>query len=262
MNSSMTDELELKTQSGHRILPRDRTILEHEVMEFRPFGLDEQGHTIRDLSRMSIRAIVVYLEKWQGGEWGASVESQAEEELCRLLNQRIKDPVYHGMPEFLKNAGNSYSYEFTAYRYLVSLVPPVALFPHVSPALGGFVQAWNAGAYPAEDFIGDRTHPVGHFISPDRFLPLVTDQRDGFPHVYRCEVGDIDHDHIHAYQADDRSAASLNQDRSAMGEQPTIAVGIANRQHRDTGWSLCDKCPVVADRSSVWNAPKLDDRTS
>ena len=32
---------------------------------------------------------------------------------------------------------------------------------------GGFVQAWNAGAYPAEDFIGDRADPVGHFISPD-----------------------------------------------------------------------------------------------
>ena len=46
-----------------QLLPKDRTILEREVMEFRPFGLDEQGHRIRDLSGMSIRAIVVYLEK-------------------------------------------------------------------------------------------------------------------------------------------------------------------------------------------------------
>jgi hypothetical protein len=50
MNSSTTDEVELKTQSGLGLLPKDRMILEREVMEFRPFGLDEQGHTIRDLS--------------------------------------------------------------------------------------------------------------------------------------------------------------------------------------------------------------------
>jgi hypothetical protein len=50
MNSSTTDEVELKTQYGLGLLPKDRMILEREVMEFRPFGLDEQGHTIRDLS--------------------------------------------------------------------------------------------------------------------------------------------------------------------------------------------------------------------
>ena len=117
MNSSMTDQLEIKTQPSHGFWPKDRTILERKVMEFRPFGLDEQGHTIRDLSGMSIRAIVVYLEKSLNPERGASVGSQAVEELCRLLNQRIKDPVYHVTPEFLKNAWNSYSYEFTAYLY-------------------------------------------------------------------------------------------------------------------------------------------------
>ena len=50
MNSSATDEVEFKTQSALGLLPKDRMILEREVMEFRPFGLDEQGHTIRDLS--------------------------------------------------------------------------------------------------------------------------------------------------------------------------------------------------------------------
>ena len=117
MNSSMTDEVERKTQFGHGLLPKDQTILEREVMEFRPFGLDEQGHTIRDLSGMSIRAIVVYLETSQVRERGALAGSQAVKELCHLLNQRIKDPVYHVTPEFLKNAWNSYSYEFTAYLY-------------------------------------------------------------------------------------------------------------------------------------------------
>jgi signal transduction histidine kinase/ActR/RegA family two-component response regulator len=86
-------------------------------MEFRPFGLDERGHTIRDLSGMSIRPVIVYLETSLSRERGAIAGSQAVQELCRLLNQRIKDPVYHVTPEFLKNAWNSYSYEFTAYLY-------------------------------------------------------------------------------------------------------------------------------------------------
>ena len=117
MNNSMMDEVEHKTQSGLGLLPKDRTILEREIMAFRPFGLDEQGHAIRDLSGMSIRAVVVYLEKSLARERGALAGSQAVEDLCRLLNQRMKDPVYHVTPEFLKNAWNSYTYEFTAYLY-------------------------------------------------------------------------------------------------------------------------------------------------
>ncbi|MBI3806360.1 MAG: response regulator [Nitrospirae bacterium] len=117
MNNSVTDGVERKMQSDLGFLSKDRTILEREVMEFRPFGLDEQGHTIRDLSGMSIRAVVVYLEKSLARERGALAGRQAVEDLCHLLNQRIKDPVYHVTPEFLKNAWNSYTYEFTAYLY-------------------------------------------------------------------------------------------------------------------------------------------------
>ena len=117
MNSRITDELNLATQFGQELFPIDRTILEREMMAFRPFGLDEQGHTIRDLSGMSIRAVVVYLESSLTQERGSSAGSQAVEDLCRLLNQRIKDPVYHVTPDVLKNAWNSYSYEFTAYLY-------------------------------------------------------------------------------------------------------------------------------------------------
>jgi signal transduction histidine kinase len=117
MSSSVTDKVELKTQSDFDLLPKDRTILEREMMEFRPFGLDEQGHRIRDLSGMSIRAVVVYLEKSLVRERGTIAGSQAIEDLCRLLNLRIKDPVYHVTPEFLKNAWNSYTCEFTSYLY-------------------------------------------------------------------------------------------------------------------------------------------------
>lgn len=117
MTTSTLESLETKAPSSVELLPKDRTILEREVMEFRPFGLDEQGHTIRDSSGMSIRAVVLYLERSLSHENGASVGSQAVEDLCRLLNGRIKDPVYHVTPEFLKNPWNSYSYEFTAYLY-------------------------------------------------------------------------------------------------------------------------------------------------
>ena len=117
MSSGVTDEVELKAPSSLSLLPMDRTILEREVMEFRPFGLDERGHTIRDLSGMSIRPVIVYLETSLSRERGAMAGRQAVQELCRLLNERIRDPVYHVTPEFLKNAWNSYSYEFTAYLY-------------------------------------------------------------------------------------------------------------------------------------------------
>jgi signal transduction histidine kinase len=86
-------------------------------MEFRPFGVDEQGEKIRDLTGMSIRATVVYLETSVARQHGHTAGLQAVQELCVLLNQRIKNPVYHVTPAFLKNAWNSYSYEFTAYLY-------------------------------------------------------------------------------------------------------------------------------------------------
>lgn len=117
MSHSLVDGVETKTLSPVALLPKERTILERPLMVFRPFGLDEQGHTIRDLSGMSIRAIVLYLERAVGEERGAAEGREAVHELCRLLNQRIKDPVYHVTSEFLKNAWNSYSYEFAAYLY-------------------------------------------------------------------------------------------------------------------------------------------------
>lgn len=116
MTSAVVDGVR-PTPPGLSLLPKDRTILEREVLEFRPFGLDEQGEKIRDLTGMSIRATVIYLEKSVALRDGSAAGLQAVQELCRLLNQRIKDPVYHVTPGFLKNAWNSYSYEFTAYLY-------------------------------------------------------------------------------------------------------------------------------------------------
>lgn len=117
MTGSLLERVDPKASSTLELLPKDRTILERPMMKFRPFGLDEQGHTIRDLSGMSIRAIILDLERTLTRERGAGAGPEAVEELCALLNQRMKDPVYHVTPDFLKNPWNSYSYEFAAYLY-------------------------------------------------------------------------------------------------------------------------------------------------
>ena len=117
MTSSTLNSVEAQSFPTIELFPRDRTIVEQSAIVFRPFGLDEQGHTIRDLSGVSIRAVTVFLEKLVTSERGLSAGQAAVEELCRLLNARIKDPVYHVTPEFLKNPWNSYSYEFASYLY-------------------------------------------------------------------------------------------------------------------------------------------------
>ncbi len=117
MTSSTLDIVEAKSFPNIKLLPKDRTILEQGAMVFRPFGLDEQGQTIRDLGGVSIRAVTVFLEKLVTSVGGASAGKEAVVKLCGLLNDRIKDPIYHVTPELLKNPWNSYSYEFTSYLY-------------------------------------------------------------------------------------------------------------------------------------------------
>jgi hypothetical protein len=94
------------------LLPKDRRILEKGPMEFRPFGVNPDGTKIRDVSGISVRSIVDYLEDRARKEGDGAL---AVEDLCRLLNERIRDPAYHVTPDFLKNAWNSYSYEFVSF---------------------------------------------------------------------------------------------------------------------------------------------------
>ncbi len=117
MSSNLVDRIGPTTSAEYELLPKDRTILDRAVMEFRPFGLDERGHTIRDLSGMSIRAIILDLEKTISREKGDGAGQETVHGLCAMLNRRIKDPVYHVTPEILKNPWNSYSYEFATYVY-------------------------------------------------------------------------------------------------------------------------------------------------
>jgi hypothetical protein len=96
---------------------KGRTILERPFMEFRPFGSTEQGEKVRDLSGMAIWPVEEHLERSSTQRKGSVAGGQAVQDLCLLLNERIKDPVYHVTPAFLRSRWNSYSCEFAAYLY-------------------------------------------------------------------------------------------------------------------------------------------------
>jgi signal transduction histidine kinase len=98
-----------------RALPKTHTILEKGMMEHRPFGADATGEKIRDVSGMTIRANIEYLEESISLKAGPAAGAQAIEDLCTRLNERIRDPAYHVTPALLRNMWHSYSYEFRCF---------------------------------------------------------------------------------------------------------------------------------------------------
>jgi hypothetical protein len=97
------------------LLSKDHTILERPFMEFRPFGKNERGDMIRDISGAIVKANVAHLEACVNRSSGPEAAERAVQDLCRLLNERVRDPAYHVTPTFLRNIWNSYSYEFVCY---------------------------------------------------------------------------------------------------------------------------------------------------
>jgi signal transduction histidine kinase len=96
-------------------LSKDHTILEKGSMEFRPFGVDEKGGKIREVTGVKVDAYVTYLEETVARLRGAEAGKQTVETLCQLLNERIPDPAFHVTPPFLHNVWNSYAYEFVCF---------------------------------------------------------------------------------------------------------------------------------------------------
>ena len=97
------------------LLSKEHTILERPFMEHRPFGVDERGEKIRDVSGMIVRSNLEYLKEYLTRTVGPHTGDEAVEKLCLLLNDRIREPAYHVTPVFLKNVWNSYSYEFVSF---------------------------------------------------------------------------------------------------------------------------------------------------
>ena len=97
------------------LLSHTHRILERPLMEFRPFGKDHQGTTIQNVSGITVRANLEYLETLVTRKYGPEAAQAALEKLVRLLNERIPDRTYHVTVDFLKNPWNSYSYEFVMF---------------------------------------------------------------------------------------------------------------------------------------------------
>jgi len=97
------------------LLPKSHRILERPLMEFRPFGKDLQGATIQDVSGITVRANLEYLEDVMTRRQGSEAAQTALNTLVLLLNERIPDRTYHVTVDFLKNPWNSYSYEFVMF---------------------------------------------------------------------------------------------------------------------------------------------------
>jgi signal transduction histidine kinase len=100
---------------GMSLLPKSHRIVERPVMEFRPFGKDLHGATIQDVSGITVRANLEYLEDIIRRRHGSEAAEAALHTLVTLLNQRIPDQTYHVTVDFLKNPWNSYSYEFVMF---------------------------------------------------------------------------------------------------------------------------------------------------
>jgi signal transduction histidine kinase/CheY-like chemotaxis protein len=97
------------------LLSKDHSILEKGSMEYRPFGVTPGGERIRDATGVKIRAYVDYLEESMARAGGPEAGERAVQDLCRQLNERIRDPAHHVTPKLLKNVWNSYSYEFVCF---------------------------------------------------------------------------------------------------------------------------------------------------
>jgi signal transduction histidine kinase/DNA-binding response OmpR family regulator len=97
------------------LFSKEHTILERPFMEFPPFGTNERGEKIRYVSGVVVRGNVDCLQECITRAAGAEVGERAVQELCRLLNERLRDPEYHVTPELLKNVWNSYGTEFISY---------------------------------------------------------------------------------------------------------------------------------------------------
>lgn len=100
---------------SQQFFPPEQTILERPFMQFTPFGIDGRGKRVGDVSGIIILDNVEYLEEAIGRARGAEAAGRMADELCRRLNERVRDYTHHVTPEQLKNVWNSYSYEFTSF---------------------------------------------------------------------------------------------------------------------------------------------------
>lgn len=103
------------TGEVREFLPPTCRILDRPLMLFRPFGQDIDGTVIKDMTGVSIKSNVEYLEEYVTQTQGNQAGEHVVETLVKRLNEHIPDRSYHVTSRFLRNPWTSYSNEFTAY---------------------------------------------------------------------------------------------------------------------------------------------------
>ncbi len=98
-----------------QLLPKSHRILKKGPMAFQPFGKHPDGHNIQDVSGVTVRANVEFLEDLLARTKDPGAGTHAVQDLIRCLNERIPDANYHVTQDFLRNPWNSYSYEFVIF---------------------------------------------------------------------------------------------------------------------------------------------------
>ena len=74
----------------------------------------------------------------------------------------------------------------------------------------------------------------------------VPDERHAIARLCRRDFSDIDHHHVHANGAHNRRARTANNNESAaLRQRPRKAVGVPNRQPRDSRGPRRDEPPAI-----------------
>ncbi|MCP4544545.1 MAG: response regulator [Chloroflexi bacterium] len=113
------------------LLPKEHRIIEKGLMDYQPFGMDENNERIEDWNGQVIAGSIEYMMEYVsqrveeearpkiGAEkarlLGEKAAEDAVNELVERLNGAIRDKRFHVSREYLMNEGNYYSYEFRQY---------------------------------------------------------------------------------------------------------------------------------------------------
>src|SRR2546422_1775077 len=121
------------------------------------------------------------------------------------------------------------------------------------------IDACEAGADPAEDFIADGVLPGGQVVRSDRSraLPAQQDRLVAWTDVR--EVRHVDHREVHADPPDDRNRPAADQHVPPVGQGAAVPVGVADRQDGQGRGTGRDERPAVADRLACADAFHLHD---
>lgn len=182
------------------------TILERPYMLYRPFGKDVTGEPINDMTGVSIRENVKYLEEFVSRNRGPEAGKLATKELVLRLNQRIPEPAYYVTPEFLASGSTGYSNEFVAYlvEFCVELSQDPEFQKHVGERLipdwlirimrfFSIRQIYNSadiwvGFYNKSSYLLEKVHITSHSVTIRLRLTERTEQQFG---AYRRACGRI-----------------------------------------------------------------------